>query len=126
MRTGFIAAFALLVASTVGVVAVEAAVETIVLDGAASVSTNGRALTVTGAIACDAGQRARITVSPMSASLNALGRTAVVCTGTSQPFEVTVRMRGSGTHFSDLSTAQLFVGANTGDGMKSTTQTVTW
>lgn len=81
---------------------------------------------MTGSVTCDAGERVRITVTPISGTPNALGRTSFACSGGPQSFDVTVRMKGDGTKFSDMHETQMFVAATTGDGVDSGTFDVTW
>ena len=81
---------------------------------------------MTGSVECDAGQRVRITANPASGTPNALGRTSFACSGARQSFEVTVRMKGSGTKFFDMNFTQLWVNAFTDDDIETATPIVNW
>jgi hypothetical protein len=120
-----VAAAVALAAGLVGVASAAIGDGTLTLDANATMKPNGRAIVVTGSVQCDAGQRVKVTANPMK-DPKALGRTSFACTGEVQSFELTVRMRGNGMKFSDMTQTQLFVFANTGDDVASDTVTVGW
>jgi hypothetical protein len=84
---GFIATFlvAFFATSTVNAKVVINTIDTV-----ASVSDDGRHLVVTGPLSCTAGERAylRVTVTQRTTGAIAEGSTLVVCTGTTQEWEV--------------------------------------
>jgi len=128
MRAVITAGLTMLGLVLLGASVADAAVDdgTLALGASAALSANGRAIVVSGELRCEAGQRVRVTVNPMSGVPDALGKTAFVCSGEAQPFELTVRMRGNGATFADVGSAQLFARADTGDDVDSWTGDVAW
>ena len=91
------------------------------VDGEASVSKNGRRVTLSGTVDCTAGERVQVVATVLAgADSRATGSTALRCTEGSQSWTVATRVRGRDGTFSPTGDALAIVQAVTTDGSSRT------
>ena len=92
-----------------------------IVDGEASVSKNGRRISLSGTVDCTAGERVQVIATVLAgADSRATGKTGLRCTDGSQTWTVAARVRGRDGRFSAGGDATVVVQAFTRDGSSRT------